>query len=84
MRSGAVSSCQPVSPRHFFSKNSFFRKHKTEDFFEFHSNPEMPNRNETPKRNPHNNLCAASIHSRKQKDDSDEAYDDFQKQCANR
>ena len=46
----------------------------------------MPNGNKTPKRNPlaHNNLCAASIHSRKQKDDSDETYDDFQKLCANR
>ena len=46
----------------------------------------MPNRNETPKRNPFakNNLSAASIHSRKHKKDSDEAYAKYQILCANR
>jgi hypothetical protein len=48
----------------------------------------MPNGNKTPKRNPlaHNNLCAASIHSRKQKEDADTAYANYQLEmlCANR
>ena len=46
----------------------------------------MPNRNETPERNPfaHNNLCAASPDSRKHKKDSDDDYAKYQIQCANR
>ena len=46
----------------------------------------MPNRNETPERNPfaHNNLCAASPESRKHNKDSAKAYANYQKPCANR